>query len=237
MHFLWMPAHGSGGYAAASSEPRDEYQSLEEWADAYGATIIKNTLTKLSGYNPVLTAEAIHVVGVWMAFVQSLYNAVSLCAHDPNIDGNITVIDVGDAVYVSPVEAPAAFWYGSRSGNGNSNIGGEDNNNGSLYAWAGVACTNFDGADFVVNDEIGSGLTRLQPLLTECLGYRNGGMTTKIALHARRTRTVADNVVRYATVPKVQNLVHHLSRIASGVVDNAAAVVAMADTSTGQTSS
>jgi hypothetical protein len=26
---------------------------------------------------------------------------------------------------------------------------------------------------------IGSGLTRLQPLLTECLGYRNGGMMTK----------------------------------------------------------
>ncbi len=104
-----------------------------------------------------------------------------------------------------------------------------------LYAWAGVACTNFDGADFVANDKIGSGLTRLQPLLTECLGYRNGVMMTKIVLHARRTRTIADDIVRYATVPMVQNLVHHSARIASGVVDNAAAAVAMVDTLTGQT--
>ena len=86
-------------------------------------------------------------------------------------------------------------------------------------------------------DVIGSGLTRLQPLLTECLGYRNGGMMTKIVLHARRMRTTMDNIVRYATVPMVQNLVHHLARIALGVVDNAAAVVATVDTLTGRTSS
>ncbi len=98
-------------------------------------------------------------------------------------------------------------------------------------------CANFDGADFVANDEIRSGLTRLQPLLTECLGYRNGGMMNKIALHARRMRTIADNVVRYATVPMVQNLVHHLARIMLGVVDNAAPAVAMVDTLTGWTSS
>jgi hypothetical protein len=62
-------------------------------------------------------------------------------------------------------------------------------------------------------------------------------MTTKIASHARRTRTIADDVVRYATVPMVQNLVHHSARIASGVVDDAAtAAVAMADTLTGRTS-
>ncbi len=75
----------------------------------------------------------------------------------------------------------------------------------------------------------------MQPLLTECLGYRNGGMTTKITLHTRRMKTIADDVVRYATVPMVQNLVHHLARIALGVVDNAAAVVAMVNTLTGRT--
>ncbi len=235
MHSLWMSAHGSGGYAIALSKPRNKNQSLEEWADAYGATITENTLTKLSGYNPVLTAEAICVVGVWMAFMQSLYNAVSLCAHDPNINGNVPVIDVGDAVYVSPVEAAAAFWYGSHGSNGNSNVRGEDNNNRLLYAWAGAACANIDDAYFVANDEIGSGLTRLQPLLTECLGYRNGGMTTKIRLHARRSRTIVDNIVRYVTVSMVQNLIHHLARIVSGVADNAAAVVVMVDTLTEQT--
>jgi hypothetical protein len=62
-------------------------------------------------------------------------------------------------------------------------------------------------------------------------------MTTKIPLHARRTRTIMDNVVRYATVPMVQNLVHHLARIASGVINDATAAVATVDTLTGRTSS
>ncbi len=235
MHSLWRSAHGSGGYAVVLSKPRNEYQSLEEWADAYGATIIENMLTKLSGYNLVLTAEEICIMGVWMAFVQSLYDAVSLCTHNPNIDGNVAVIVVSNVVYVSPVEAAAAFWYRSRSGNGNGNVGGEVNNNGSMFVWAGAACANFDGADFVANDKIGSGLMRLQPLLMECLGYRNGRMMTKIALHARRTRTITDNVVRYATVPMVQNRGHHSARIASGVVKDTATTVAMVDTLTGWT--
>ncbi len=50
--------------------------------------------------------------------------------------------------------------------------------------------------DFVAKDAIGRGLTRLQPLLTEWLGYRNGGMTTRVALHARRMRTIAEDIVR-----------------------------------------
>jgi hypothetical protein len=37
---------------------------------------------------------------------------------------------------------------------------------------------------------------RLQPLLTECLGYRNGEMMTKIPSHTRRMRVITDNVVR-----------------------------------------
>ncbi len=74
-----------------------------------------------------------------------------------------------------------------------------------------------------MKDAIGSGLMRLQPLLMECLGYRNGGMTTKIVSHARRMRTTTDDVVRYATVPMVQNLAHHLARIGLGVVDDTAA--------------
>ena len=86
-----------------------------------------------------------------------------------------------------------------------------------------------------MKDAIGRGLTRLQPLLTECLGYKNGGTMTKIASHARRMRTTADNVVRYAAVLMVQNLVHHLARIAAGVVNDAAAMVATVDTLTGQT--
>jgi hypothetical protein len=59
-------------------------------------------------------------------------------------------------------------------------------------------------------------------------------MTTKIVSHTRKTRKIADDVVRYATVPMVQNLAHHLAKIASGVVDNAAAAVATVDTLTGR---
>jgi hypothetical protein len=58
---------------------------------------------------------------------------------------------------------------------------------------------------------------------------------TEIASHARRTRMIVDDIIRYTTVPMVQNLVHHLARIVSGVVDNAAATVATVDTLTGQT--
>ena len=47
-----------------------------------------------------------------------------------------------------------------------------------------------------MKDTIVRGLMRLQPLLTECLGYRNGEMMTKIALHTRRMRTITDDVVR-----------------------------------------
>jgi hypothetical protein len=50
--------------------------------------------------------------------------------------------------------------------------------------------------DFVAKDAIGRGLLRLQLLLTECLGYRNGGMTTEVALHAKRMRTITEDVVR-----------------------------------------
>jgi hypothetical protein len=87
-----------------------------------------------------------------------------------------------------------------------------------------------------MKEAIERGLTRLQLLLTEWLGYRNKGMMTKITSHARRMRTTADDVVRYATVPMVQNLVHHLVRIALGVVGDAPAAVTTVDTLTGRTS-
>ncbi len=47
-----------------------------------------------------------------------------------------------------------------------------------------------------MKDVIGRGLMRLQPLLTESLGYRNMEMTTKIALHTRRMRMIMDDVFR-----------------------------------------
>jgi hypothetical protein len=36
-----------------------------------------------------LTSELISVINVWMAFVQLLYDAVSVCALDVNADGDV----------------------------------------------------------------------------------------------------------------------------------------------------
>jgi hypothetical protein len=70
-----------------------------------------------------------------MAFVQSLYNAVSVCALDVNADGDVTLLttDVDDPGYVSPVDVTAAFWYGSRQTWVN------DRNDGTMYARARIA--------------------------------------------------------------------------------------------------
>jgi hypothetical protein len=82
-----------------------------------------------------LTSELISVIDVWMAFVQSLYDAVSVCALDVNADGDVasSTTDVDDPGYVSPVDVTAAFWYGSRQTWFN------DGNDGTMYARARIA--------------------------------------------------------------------------------------------------
>jgi hypothetical protein len=223
MHSLWMSPHGSGRDAI---EPRDQYQFLGASIDNYGATIIENMLEKPSGYNARLTSESIRVIGVWMAFVQSLYDAVSSCALDVNADGGVTLTttDIDDPGYVSPVDVAAAFWYGSRQ------TWYEDDDDGSMYGWAKIAKSNFDGTTFDANDSIGRGLNRLQPLLPQCLVNRNTGMNEEVENAARAMRAIVDDIVRYATVPMVQNLIHHSARIALGVVDTAVSMNATTDT-------
>jgi hypothetical protein len=80
-------------------------------------------------------SESISVIDVWMAFVQSLYNAVSVCALDVNADGDVasSTTNVDDPGYVSPVDVTAAFWYGSRQ------TRFDDGNDGTMYARARIA--------------------------------------------------------------------------------------------------
>jgi len=239
MHSLWKSSHGSGGggeYATAGSEssqtgeqPRDEYAFLGAKVDAYGSTVIENMLAKGSGYDPPLTAEAIRAMGVWMAFVQSLQNAVSMCAPDANADGSVSVggAGIGDPGYVSPVDVAAAFWFGSHdpsSSSSSSPSPDDDDDDGSLYAWSARARSNFDAMQFDANDAIARGLNGLQPMLPECLTSRaaGGGSDADVDAIAGRMRTLADDIVRYATVPMVQNLIHHSARLALGVADTAA---------------
>ena len=229
MHSLWMSSHGNGP-RDGSVLPRDQYQFLDGSIDDYGATIIENMLSKPSGYNARLTSESIRVIGVWMAFVQSLYDAVSLCAFDANAMGEVatTTTDVNDPGYVSPVDVAAAFWYGSRQ------AWFDEEDDGTMYGWARIALSNFEGTTFDANEAIGRGLVRLQPLLTDCLANRNAGANEEVEISARTMRTIVDDIVRYATVPMVQNLVHHSSRIALGVIDTAVSMNATT-TDTGAT--
>jgi hypothetical protein len=185
-------------------------------------------LAKATGYDPRLTAEAIRSIGVWMAFAQALYNAVSLCAPDANGDGSVSssdvLFDVTDPGYVSPVDVAAAFWFGSYdppATTSDQNNADDDDDSGSLYAWSRKARSNFDSMQFDANDAIVRGLNGLQPMLPECLMARSSGLNAEVADHAKRMRTTADDIVRYATVPMVQNLIHHSARMALGVVDTA----------------
>ena len=78
---------------------------------------------------------------VWMAFVQALYDAASLCARDANAGGDASVdAATGDPGYVSPVDVAAALWFGrhdpSSSASASDEGGGNDDDNGSLYAWS-----------------------------------------------------------------------------------------------------
>jgi hypothetical protein len=70
-----------------------------------------------------------------MAFVQLLYNAVSVCALDINTDDDIasSTTNVNNPGYVSPVDVTAAFWYCSRQ------TWFDDGNDGTMYALARIA--------------------------------------------------------------------------------------------------
>ena len=232
MHSYWKSSHGStvdaveGSSSSSSSySERQRYSFLDARVDVYGSTIIENMLAKATGYDPRLTAEAVRSVGVWMAFVQALYNAVSLCALDANGDGSVSssdvLFDATDPGYVSPVDVAAAFWFGSYDPTNNADDG-DDDDSGSLYAWSRKARSNFGSVQFDANDAIVRGLSGLQPMLPECLAARSSGSNAEeVADRAKRMRTTADDIVRYATVPMVQNLIHHSARLALGVADTA----------------
>ncbi len=82
-----------------------------------------------------MTSESISVIDVWMAVVQSLYDAVSVCALDVNADGDVasSTTNVDDPGYMSLVDVTAAFWYGSRQ------TWFDDGNDGTMYTRARIA--------------------------------------------------------------------------------------------------
>ena len=250
MHALWRSTHGSGSNnnniennpSSSGQQSRTEYTFIDESVDNYGATIVDNMLSKPTGYNPALTAETIKVVTTWMAFVQSTYDSVSLCAFDENSNGDVITTmttDIDDPAYISPVDIAAAFWYGNFRVS-DTTQGPQDD--GSLYAWTMIAKSNFGptvgfGNDlFDANDAITSSLSKLQKLLPTCLIARttstqdqDEGQVVQVAEYAKRMRILADDIVRYATVPMIQHLIHHCASLAMGVNMTTATTSATAD--------
>jgi hypothetical protein len=229
MHAYWRSTHGSGSSSISSSsqqqhQSRSEYTFLDQLVDNYGATIVENMFTKPTGYNPTLTSETIKVITSWMGFIQSIYDAVTLCALDENANGDVMTTlttNINDPSYISPVDIAAAFWYGNfRTSEPNQ----DPKNDGSLYAWTILAKSNFGpimdfgNGLFDTNDAITSSLSKIQKLLPTCLVSRNSGQEEEqVTEYAKQMRNVADDIVRYATVPMIQQLVHHCATLAMGV--------------------
>ena len=219
MYAYWRSPNGSGSNRA-STQNREDMQFLSKSVDNYGHTIIMDEFGKTSGYDPTLTAEVIRVMNMWMATIQSLYDAVQLCdgEEDPGVD---------DVSYISPIDKAAAFWFGSLKGADETSMQG----NGSLYAWAHRAKSNFVFTDVVfdVNSEMVLELNQLQTLLPTCWADPAEitvdpitGEEVDVALQMRR---IVDDISRYMTVPLVQNLIHHAASIANSDEANAAPTV------------
>jgi hypothetical protein len=229
MHAYWRSTHGSGSSSISSSsqqqqhQSRSEYTFLDQSVDNYGATIVENMFTKPTGYNPTLTSETIKVITTWMGFIQSVYDAVTLCALDENANGDVMTTlttNINDPAYISPVDIAAAFWYGNfRTSEPNQ----DPMNDGSLYAWTILAKSNFSpimdfgNGLFDTNDAITRSLSKIQKLLPTCLIARNSGQDDQVTEYAKQMRIVADDIVRYASVPMIQHLIHHCATLAMGV--------------------
>ncbi|KAL7522638.1 hypothetical protein ACHAWX_007338 [Stephanocyclus meneghinianus] len=153
MYAFWKSPNGNG--KNGQHMPRDQMLFLDDAVDFYGHTIITNEFEKDSGYNATFNAETIRVTNMWMATVQSLYEAAALCHQGPD--------DIDPLTYVSPIDKAAAFYFGTHEDE--SSIEG-----GSLYAWTSRTRRFFvNDAAFVVNDAMKNGIIQLQQLLTKCL--------------------------------------------------------------------
>lgn len=198
MYAYWRSKNGSG--AESTDDPRDQMTFLDKKVDDYGHTIIQDELTKSSDYDGKLTAETISVMNMWMATVQALYDAVEMCDEADDDDLNVSG--------PNPIDKAAAFWFGNSDDMSNSS-------GVSLYAWTKRTKDNFvfdaNTTPFDVNNEMVSSLKLLQSLLQECLAPDNQDIETS----ALKMRILVDDLVKYMTVPLVQNLIHHAGVVAT----------------------
>ena len=201
MYAYWRSTNGSG--KDGNDQPRSEMQWLDEIVDQYGHTIIMDEFGKDSEYDSLLTADTIRVTNVWMATVQSLYNAVEQC--DERDDDNN---DVDDPMFVNAVDQAAAFWFGDIE-----NLA--DFTGGTMYAYAERIREQFQLKDNSnnVNEKMIFGLNYLKTTLSECLDPTISDDDAEAKALQMRMRV--DELTRYMTVLLVQNLIHHAALVAT----------------------
>lgn len=170
---------------------------LGEKVDYYGHTIITDEFTKASGYDSELNAETIRVTNMWMATVQSLYDASALCHTGPD--------DIDSLTYVSPIDKAAAFYYGTHDDETSSE-------GGSLYAWVSRTKQQFSGDDgFDVNDAMKNGFSTLQTTLRNCLNLWDTEITDEQEYEMDK---LVNTLTNRMTIPLVQNLIYYASEVA-----------------------
>ena len=197
MYALYRSPNGSG-YERENT--RDMMKFLNEDVDNYGHTIIQDELKKQSGYDRSLTTETIRVTSVWMSAIQSLYDAVKVCEQG----GGLEVLEAPE--FVNPVDAAAAFWFGSLDDE-------NDTTGGSLYAWASRARDNFvfqsDLTGFDANKDIITDMNTMQATLNDCMDASKTPDEETRNVFAKDMRELADGMGRKMTVPMVQNFIHY----------------------------
>ena len=95
MYGLWISDDGDNDSNSYSGKVFDD----EDLAN-FGDTIVRDEFGKASGYDPLLTAETIRVVNMWMAMTTELYKAVASCRD-------------GSSSGANPVDFAAALWFGN----------------------------------------------------------------------------------------------------------------------------
>lgn len=217
MYAYWRSPNGSYNKETTdehSPELRNEMKFLDQPVDYYGHTIIFNEFKKKSGYDPALTADTIRVTNLWMFTVQSLYDGVDMCAGMSRTDA----VDVTDPLFVNPIDMAAAFWFGGLDSDQTVTL----DESQTLYAWAADIKQKFThdvSVPLDVNSEMIKGLKVLQSLLGECLTVDGSGDDDDDK--ALKMRLLVDDLVRYMTVPLVQNLILHAGDVVQSGANDA----------------
>lgn len=189
MYSLWKSADGG---TADGGDKEFDNKPVEFFANS----IVEDEYNKPSGYNPQLTGETMRVAIMWMATVQSIYEAVEFCSaltaeEYPNL--------------VNPVDKAAAFWIGNQQD--------ESMDGGSLYAWTNKMYELFGTPSLNVNDQILQNLNKLKGDLDLCLEETKLDGEKEDLLQSMWS--VAKSTTTAMTVPLMQNLLYSVA-IAAG---------------------